>query len=416
MRPLFFYFHLLFSLALTAQVKYQTEIIEPNLKTLQVGILGEQLGLPILNLNGSETLQISFDEMSHQSHAYSYKVLHCDADWTQSNINSSEYLTGFTTGDITDSRLSMNTSILYTHYHFNLPNENMGFKLSGNYVVLVYEDNKQDKPILQACFSIVEPRVGISGTVRGNTDSELNGKLQQLDFEIQLNGYKVNEVSTEIKVKVRQNNRTDNEISQLMPTYISDSKLSYISNQALIFEGGNEYHRFDLSSVYAASEGVDGIKFERPNYHAYLTPNKIRKGISYTQDFDVNGRYLINVQNSEEDDIDADYMFVHFSLPIPQPFFDGQLYLGGAFNYNLLNKSARMEYDEAAGVYFKTLLLKQGGYNYQYWLKPKGGQKASAERVEGSYWETRNEYTIYVYHRAWGERYDRLVGVKTIEK
>ena len=416
MRKLFLYAYLFIQLNLIAETRQQTQILEPNIKTLQVGILGEKISLPILSLDGTEVMNIGFDEMSHQAHSYSYKVLHCNADWSLSSINTNEYLNGFTTGDITGSRLSMNTSIQYTHYNFNLPNENMSFKISGNYVVLVYEDNKQDKPILQACFSIAEPRVSISASIRGNTDTELNGKLQQLDFNINLNGYKVNDVNSELKVKVQQNNRTDNEITQLSPTYISDTKLSYVNNKALIFEGGNEYHRFDISSVYAASEGIDAIRFERPNYHAFLTPNKIQKTNGYTQDFDVNGRFVINLQNSDDGDIDADYMFVHFNLPSPQPYFDGQVFIGGDLNYNLLNSTARMEYDGNSGKYFHTLLLKQGGYNYQYWFKPKGEQKAYAERVEGSYWQARNEYTIYVYHRAWGERYDKLVGIKTVEK
>jgi hypothetical protein len=416
MRKLLIYTYLIFYLSANAQTRYQTQVIDPNIRTVQVGILGEKMSLPLLGLNGTEVLNIGFDEMSHLAHTYSYKVLHCNSDWSLSNINTNEYLAGFTTGDITGSRLSMNTSVLYTHYNFNLPNENMNFKISGNYVVLVYEDNKQDKPILQACFSIAEQRVGIRGGIRGNTDTELNGKLQQLDFDLNLNGYKVNEVNSEIKVIVRQNNRTDNQVILLNPTYISDSKLSYVNNKDLIFEGGNEYHRFDISSVYAASEGVDAIKFERPNHHAYLTPNVIKKTKTYTQDFDVNGRYIVNLQNSEDDDVDADYLFVHFRLPNPEPYFDGQLYLGGELNYNLLNNASKLEYDSNNGCYFKTLLLKQGGYNYQYWFKPKGEQKASLERVEGSYWQARNEYTIYVYHRAWGERYDRLVGVKTIEK
>jgi hypothetical protein len=416
MRKLFLYTYLFIQLSLNGQSRHQTQVLVPNIKTLQIGILGEKVSLPILSLNGTEVINIGFDEMSHQAHSYSYKVLHCNSDWSLSSINTTEYINGFTTGDINGSRLSMNTNIQYTHYSFNLPNENMNFKISGNYVVLVYEDNKQDKPILQACFSIAEPRVNITAAIRGNTDTELNGMFQQLDFDINLNGYKVSDINTELKVKVQQNNRTDNEITALSPTYISDTKLSYVNNKALIFEGGNEYHRFDISSVYAASEGIDAIKFERPNYHTYLTPNKIQKTKGYTQDFDVNGRFIINLQNSDDDDIDADYMFVHFNLPNPQPYFDGQVYIGGDLNYNLLNSASRMEYNGNTGNYSHTLLLKQGGYNYQYWFRAKGEQRASVERVEGSYWQARNEYTIYVYHRGCGERYDKLVGIKTVEK
>ena len=136
----------------------------------------------------------------------------------------------------------------------------------------------------------------------------------------------------------------------------------------------------------------------------------------YIHDFDVNGRFLINNQEAFENvNTEADYMYVHFTLPVKQVFFDGQLFLGGDFNYNLLNNISRLDYDNNAGAYRQTYLLKQGGYNYQYWFLPKGTKKATVERVDGSYWETNNEYTIYVYHRAWGERYDRLIGVKSIQ-
>lgn len=121
------------------------------------------------------------------------------------------------------------------------------------------------------------------------------------------------------------------------------------------------------------------------------------------------------MQNSSDDNTEADYMLVHFNMPTTEPFFDGQLYLGGEFNYNLMNEANRLKYDNSSASYTQTVLLKQGGYNYQYWFVPKGERKATTKRVDGSYWQTRNEYTIYVYQRPWGERYDKLIGVKGIE-
>jgi len=401
--------------ALRAQQVYRTQVFQPNIKTLQIGIQGQKFLLPIIELNGSDRLQIRFDEMSHESHSYSYKVLHCNADWTLSSLSTNEYISSFTTGSITDYVTSLNTTFLYTHYSFNLPNDEMSFKISGNYVVIIYEDNQVDKPIAQACFSIVEPLVNVSATVRGNTDTELNGKLQQLDFEVEMTGYTVRDPAAEIKVVVRQNNRLDNEVSDLKPTFMSSNKLSFINNTSLIFDGGSEYHRFDISNVYAAGEGVATIRYEQPHYNAYLYDNKIQANRSYIQDLDVNGKYVINMQNANDDNTEADYMLVHFNLPTTEPFFDGQLYLGGEFNYNLMNDVNRLKYDANSGSYLQTVLLKQGGYNYQYWFVPKGERKANTRRVDGSYWQTRNEYTIYVYHRPWGERYDKLVGVKGIE-
>lgn len=415
MKNLLVIFAILNSLAIHSQQVYRTQVFQPTVKTFQIGIQNQKFSLPILELNGSDKLNISFDEMSHNSHSYSYKVLHCNADWTLSTISSNEFLRGFTSGNITDYALSLNTTFLYTHYSFQLPNDDMNFKLSGNYVVIVYEENRVDKPIAQACFSIVEPKVKINANVRGNTDTELNGKLQQLDFDIDMSGFTVRDPGSEIKVVVRQNNRIDNEVTDIKPTFISSNKLSYINNKSLIFEGGSEYHRFDISSVYAAGEGVASIRYTTPAYDAYLYENKVLANKSYTQDMDVNGKFVVNMQNANDDDTEADYMYVHFSLPISDPFFDGQLYLGGEFNFNLMNDINRMKYNGNSGSYVQTILLKQGGYNYQYWFVPKGERKATTRRVDGSYWQTRNEYTIYVYQRPWGERYDKLVGVKGIE-
>ena len=403
------------SLTLSAQNIYRTQIFNPNIKTLQINPAGQQMGLPIIELNGSSVLTAAFDEMSHETHFYSYKVFHCDAGWMLSNLNTNEYLSGYTSENVTNYTTSINTTFLYTHYSFNLPNDEMGFKISGNYVLLIYEDNDVNKPVAQACFSVVEPQVNITNNVRGNTDTELNGRLQQLDFEVNLAGYTVHNPESEVKVIVRQNNRIDNQVTNISPTYISGSKLSYINNKALIFEGGNEYHRFDISSVYAAGLGVETIKFDRQNYNAYLFNDKIQPSKSYIHDSDVNGQFIVNMQNALDDNTEADYMYVHFSLPAKQPFFDGQLYLGGEFNYNLLNDDSRLKYDVNTGTYFQTFLLKQGGYNYQYWFVPKGETKASSERVDGSFWQTYNQYTIYVYHRPWGERYDKLIAVKVIE-
>jgi len=408
-------FFLSIGLLLNAQRTYRTQSLNPDIKTLQIGVEGEKMGLPIIELNRPIQLQISFDEMSHIAHSYSYKVIHCNSDWTPSNLNSSEYLSGYSNGSITDYNHSINTTYLYTHYSFTLPNDEMSFKISGNYVIIIYEDNNYDQEIATICFSIVEPQINISANVRGNTDKEMNTKWQQLDFNLGLNGFTVKDPTTEFNVVVRQNNRTDNQVIGIKPTYISNSKLSYINHKSLIFEAGYEYHRFDISSVYAGGEGVDKIRFEQPAYHAYLYPNKIKMSKIYMQEMDVNGKFIVNVQNAHDDRVEADYINVHFNLESNQPFFDGQIFLGGELNHNLMNDFNRMNFDLNTNSYTSTILLKQGGYNYQYWFKPKGENKASCERIDGSFWQTRNEYTIYVYHRGWGDRYDKLVGVKTLE-
>jgi len=398
---------------LSAEV-YRTRIFSPNLKTLQAEIDGEKFSLPHLALYGQQSLNIRFDEMSHETRAFSYHVIHCNADWTPSSLSTTEYIEGYTHSDITQAERSINTAYLYTHYRFSLPNDDMKFRISGNYVVHIYQDNRRQEPVATVCFSVYEPKVGIEATIRPNTDTEINGRYQQLDFSVNLSGYYVREPMNEIKVVVRQNNRTDNEVSGIRPTSLSANQLSFANNRSLIFEGGSEFRSFDISSVYAAGRGVDEVTLNNKQFEAWLKPDKLRRG-AYEFDFDVNGRFRIHHQEAFYDpNTEADYLPVHFRLNAPQPFFDGMLYLGGEFNYNQMDQNTRMNYHNERRLYEQTVLLKQGGYNYQYRFLPKGQTVATLLRTEGSYWQTRNEYTIYVYHRPWGERYDKLIGIRTV--
>lgn len=402
--------------AINAQV-LRTQVFDTSIKTLHIGKVSEKYSTNMIELNSNDILRIKFDQMSHEMHAYSYKILHCNFDWTVDNISTNEYLTGFTTGNITNYQLSTTTTFLYTHYYFDLPNDDINFKISGNYAVLIFEDNKTDKPVAQVCFTIVEPKVTIEHKIRSNTDIELNGRYQQLDVDINTNSLSIQNPQNEIRVSVKQNNRYDSEVTNITPTFINGKILSYVNNKNLIFEGGNEFHSFDISSVYAASRGVDRIKYIQPHYEVFLAQDNIQTTKTYMHEFDANGKFVVNYQESVDNaDTEADYMIVHFMLPLKQPFFDGQLFVSGDFNYNLLNEQTRINYDFNAGMYLHKALLKQGGYNYQYRFLPKGEIKANVERVDGSYWQTNNEYAVYVYYRPVGCRYDKLVGVKYFDK
>lgn len=399
-----------------SQNRYRTQILNENIKTLQVKVNNDPLKLPIINLNSGSLFNIGFDELSHNIHSYSYDILLCNADWTLSNLSSNEYLNGFSNGYINDYKTSLNTTVLYTHYSFSLPNNNVSFKLAGNYMVNIYEDNDKSKSIATVCFSIVDPQINISAKVRGNTDTELYGAYQQLDFSLILNGFYVQDPQNMLKVIVRQNNRRDNEVIDIKPTYMTSNKIDFINNKNLIFEGGNEYYRFDISSIYNYSDRINSIKYVAPYYYAYLFPDEINTNSTYTTDFDSNGNFIVNYQNDDTDDeITADYLYVNFYLDKDQPFFDGNVFIGGEFDYNQFNAINSMDYDVDNHQYRKQILLKQGGYNYQYWLKNSSEKKATVAQIDGSFWQTQNQYAIYIYYRGFGDRYDKLIATKILE-
>lgn len=413
-RIIFIFLTLAFANSAWSQTVYRTQIFSESVRTLQVKVNGNALVPPVISLNGDDILTFSFDEMSHEGRSFSYEIKHCNADWTLSSLSSSEYLQGFSRGYINDYTLSVNTTFLYINYQFSLPNDDVRFLVSGNYVVTIFENNNSDNPVATARFHVVDPKVEIEGAVRGNTDTELYRTLQQVDFDVITKNYRIQDAHSEIKAVVQQNGRFDNEAKDLTPTYYSSGKLSYVNNRNLIFEGGNEYHRIDFSSIYNYDERINSIKFVRPHYEVMVADNYIRSNAQYESDFDVNGKFVINYQNGFDSDVEADYMYVHLFLPVDEPFKNGNIYLGGNWNYNQLNDASLMNFDSYNNLYQKTLLLKQGGYNYQYWFVPDKTEKVNVKPIDGSHWQTGNEYIIYIYHRPWGGRYDQLIGVKVL--
>ncbi len=362
----------------------------------------------IMLLEEQTPMEISFDEMSHDVHLYTYTV-----QMTDGGLTSGEYLQGFPTKDITDYEHSLNTSREYTHYWFEFPNEEMRLTKSGDYRLTIYEDGDIANKVAEVDFVVVEPMVKIDAKIRANTDIEFNGRFQQLDIDINTAALNVRDPK-EVRVVVTQNNRTDNAVTIDRPTYIEPNRLRYINNKALIFEGGNEYHHFDAFSRFYAGTGIDRVYHEMGDYHALLFTSEITRG-QYIHQYDSDGRFVVNAERTGDPDTEAEYMWVYWNLPVEKPFLDGSLYMGGELFGNELGVRNRMQYDPETKSYWLTELVKQGGYDYQYWFSGKGTQnKTTTQRVDGSYWQTENEYAIYVYWRPFGARYDRLVGVQII--
>lgn len=427
------YIVLLHALILCAQ--HRTQVLHLSIRTLRARYMSEALepsgtvSRPYLvlpesgALDGSDaenSLEVSFDEMSHDVRQYSYKVVHCNMDWTESDINSYEYVEGFTTADVIDYEHSVNTQQAYTHYYFGFPNEDMQLTKSGNYVLQIYEDGDQEKVVAEVCFSVVESLVSIDAKVRSNTDIELNGRYQQLDIDVQTAALNVRDAGT-VKVLVRQNGRWDNQVVLSRPTFVESNRLRYVNQKSLIFEGGNEYRHFDIYSTYYAGYHVDRVQYAQGEYHALLDIDEVRgtknrnagrEGLPYVTERDANGQWLVNCEKTDYVDTEAEYMWVHFVLPVEQYVMDGHVFVGGELFGNQYGAQNRMEYDAEQKCYYLYAYLKQGGYDYMYYVQGKNG--VTSLPLEGSHWQTENEYSMWVYYRPFGERYDRLVGCKVM--
>lgn len=399
----------LFLLILTVGVWAQfMRTYSTSIRSMQMVLNDEWRQPPVMRLHSDDVLQFSFDEMSHTYHRYIYRITHCRADWEPTELFDIDFLDGFNGKPIEDWENSVNTTMLYTNYTFTLPNEDVSLKLSGNYIVEIIDDEDGDEtPVAEFRFSVVEPRVALSASASGNTEVDMNGSHQQLSFTVHHPKYNISNPAEEIITVVYQNRRSDNAVVDAKPAYITGSTLQYVHDRRLIFDGGNEYRRFELTDPRVVSMGVEQVSYFEPYYHADLYADKPYS--FHRNNRDENGRCFVNTLEGYGTAIEADYVFVHFTLDAPRRS-GGNYYLLGDFCYNRFDDSNRLEYDSRDNCYKVTKLLKLGLYNYSYVWVPDGSHKVQTMPAEGSFYETENEYLILVYHRTFGSRYDKLIG------
>lgn len=408
---------ILLSLILVKNVSAQrNEIYDRGISSLQV-VAGQQwLSLPIIKLGShgpNERINISFDDLTHTYHRYVYRIEHCEADWTVSDqLFSSDYIEGFQDGNTIDDIVeSINTNTLYTHYSLQIPNEQCSLKMSGNYKLTVYDENDGNRPMFTACFMVIEPAMGVALDVTTNTDIDINKAHQQVSMQVNYGGINVTDPMSQIKTVIMQNRRWDNAKVNPRPQYIMPDGLKWEHNRDLIFQAGNEYHKYEILDVDHPSMGIDRIVWDGNDYQVY--PYVCTPRPNYLYDEDANGAFYIRNSDNIENDISSEYVYVHYTLKTPQRFA-GDIYVNGAWTNDQFTPEYLMTYNEINKCYTATIRQKQGYYSYQYVLVDVNGV-SQAVPSEGSFYQTENKYQALVYYRGRGERTDRLVGYQEVQ-
>lgn len=414
-----FFFNLLLgiliSLPVLSQKRHQTGTWVPEIKTLQIFANDIFEMPPAIELDTEQFLTIGFDELCDEMNWISYRIVHCDAEWRPSSISELDYLDGFNGNPLENGQPSFNTFTGYYHYSLTLPNEKVNFRLSGNYAVLFYRDDRPEEIIATACFYVFERKTDVRAFATSNTDIDFNKEHQQVGITVKWDKYPISNPATDLKVKVTQNNRADTEATTHFPSRVGAKEVSYEHNRELIFEAGNNYRRFEIVSNRYPGVGVEKIRYFAPLYHAMLQPTPVKAKQNYYYDQDQNGRFIIRQSEANDHDTEADYYMVHFVLEYDNPLIEGQIHLSGEFTHNRFDENSKMIYNFDTKQYEKTLLLKQGHYNYQYLMLPYGKNQGTTGPIEGNFYETGNEYFIRVYHRPPGRRYDTLIGTALLK-
>jgi hypothetical protein len=361
---------------------------------------------PIVQLG--EKLMLTFDDLNADEHTYSYNVEHCDLDWNISDLSQSEFIDGFSGDRIRDYENSFNTLQPYTNYRLTIPNETTKIKISGNYLISIL--NEDDDVVFTRRFVVYEPKVNVGVAVFKSRDISFINTKQSVEFTVNTPNILINNPNEEVIPVILQNNNWQNAIIGLKPQFFRADQLLYKYNKETSFWGGNEFLYFDSKSIRSSSLNIANVELGEDLYHTYLFTNEERRNQPYTLYPDINGNFVIRTLNGENNNTDADYSWVYFSLKSSQSLEGKDVFVSGNFNNWQLNDINKLKYNETLGLYETKMLLKQGFYNYQYVTKAIDGT-ISTHDIDGSFYQTENDYTVLVYYKKFGSRYTKVIGV-----
>jgi len=388
------------------------EFAAENVKSICFEKEGWKIAYPFLQPGSGDRLILSFDIIDGDGSTLWYNIVHCDRDWNQSDLFTSDYLDGYEENQITDFAPSFNTRFNYTHYTLPLPNNDVRFLVSGNYVITIWSADEPEKPLLVRRFFISEGSSSASVTFRRPMKPGTTETHQQAEITVSTGSLPVTDPYRQVTLTVMQNGRPDRMRKDLAPDFVGNGRLEYntLSDKTLM-PGGNEFRYFDIKTIRQTRQGVRAIDFVNGVYHAFLLPSDNREFKPYFFNEDFNGRFIVAIEESNDPEREADYVWVWFTMPAYQELEGGSLYVTGDFCGWQYTNANRMSWNVTKGCYEASLLLKQGWYNYEYSFVPERSAAPEGFQFEGSHWETENDYLVLTYFRDPAARYDRLTGV-----
>jgi len=442
-----------FNFSLLAQdenLRYDDWIYNPNIKSVKFHIDGLPLSYPILFLGSRGQLKLSFDELRADGKSYVYTIEHCDKNWETSDLPENFFMEGFNEEDIDDYEYSFNTKTLYTHYNLWLPNRDIQIKISGNYLLKVYEDEDEKTLALTRRFIVVDETTDVRARLSRTGMVSKNRTHQEIDFWVEHEDFDIRNPMSSLSATVLQNGNWQTAIKDLRPKFTRPEEQSFDYTDKIVFLSGKEFRYVDLRRFDTPTSSILEINKNEDAIELYLFGDEKRRGETYFDYLDNNGHFVIENRDGriysadggrdsifineegrevavrtrgrslfsqrwlQDADLESEYANVLFSLKSPTIYDESDIYVYGGLTDWQFKDEFKMVYNHAINGYVCKAELKQGYYDYLFVEKPKDKNVPDWEATEGDWWEAENEYLILIYYRPFGGRHDQLIGARTI--
>lgn len=394
----------------------EQRLYDDEVRAVQLYLRGAPLTFPMVALNAPNgSLVLSFDHLGTEVRNYTYSLHLCDANWQPTELDDNQYIDGFTEDRISEFYNSFNTLKQYVHYNLHLPNANTRWTKSGNYLLKVYDITEDKYLVMVRRFVVVEQVWSLATDFTRPVNVQKMNTHHEIDFTVSVKGTRVSYPQREIQAYVLQNGRWDTGIGPLSPYVIRGDQLVYDYQDKIVFPAGKEWRFFDMRSFMYRGEFVRSIQSRSDYFEVTLQTDESRANSPYVYRGDLNGRFSIETNTPGDDIENCDYAKVLFSLKRNAAYEDEDVYVFGELSDWQIKPEFKMTYEESVNAYVCEALLKQGYYNYQYLLVDRKTGQADEEALEGNWYETANQYYIFIYYRPFGQRYDRLMAATVMD-
>lgn len=400
------YFSILFTLFFSQLFSQSTIEKKPpnNIKTVILQEIDSEIQIPIIQLGKS--LLLKFDDINGDEADYYYKINRYEFNWTTTSLRKQEYLNGMDDIHLQNIDNSYNTLQTFSHYQLTIPNENISITKSGNYTIEIYNDDGEF--VFSKKFILYKKEANVAVNIKRAQEIIDIDHKQVVQFSITPNIDFFNNPKQTVKTLIFKNNNIDNAITNLKPQYTIGKKLIYKYDKEASFPGGNEFFYFDNKDIRGGNISIAHYELKEL-YHNHLYTNISRRHDYYTYNPDINGGFVTKNIAAENDDIEADYAQIHFSLENYENLGDRKIYVIGNFNNYILDEKSELTYNEKTSRYHNTSLIKQGFVNYKFITFTDN--QVDHSLIDGDFYQTENTYTVLVYYRDIGRRYDQIIGI-----
>ena len=386
-------------------------VLEPPVDEIQTVQLysGREDNLPILRLGGGAPLTLEFDLVGGSGRPVSVFFFHADREWRR-DLSRNQYLSRFDRDDLYDYYLSVGTRLSYAHYSYSFPNNNIGFLLSGNYILRVTEQGSEEAVLVETPFYVVEDVVPVSMDVQNLLIGRGNPSTAQpfLRFTpaMQLTGSVF-----DYHVCFIRGGQHASPLCSNRPSLASQPELLFYLEPEESFrsEEGNFY--LDLRWLRAGG-GIERIDYNTTPPAVVLSPDQARFPL-LGQDALPSGQSVISTANlaGGDPDIQGEYVDAIFRyVPPDLTRLNGDIYIVGSFNGWRIDLSKPLRWREDEKLYVGSMLVKQGEHEYRYTSPDPEVRKALAVRFPR---ET-SQYTGFVYFQDLLKGTDRLIASQNV--